>query len=719
MQGSQKISSDVMEQRLLIDLSEPIGFVEIISEQGIRLLFHVVELPPTGPAEQRSHIELSEGRTLDASLNFGGPWPTLQVVYADPKFSELESAASEIVEQVAAFDSSVGVPLRGHQSVELGPSFDNSHRSPEIDASMPRSTGWLASVRQRLLGLRPFDFGFLLRPGVVTAIIALILIGALLLLQIRKPTPVLLTTDLLQRSIVAEDLIASRADTVLHRTITLEERRVVSEPGAIATGSNATARLIAQRRIEIWQSGEKGITARRLYDEKGSLVAGDWRRPDGVQTLYHHGAKPQLQLAPEKREAAASVTSDNIWQLSPSAKDFERLLESGIAAHVEERGDLYFLSAESAQSADGVVSARLTLSKSDLHATELVLLVASRPNNDSNQQSSISNQQYTEYRYTETSFERRPSSAVAPSVFEPEPQLLGETSTGRRGETEISPSPILPVTPSPVVATPELEVEVLRLLNQIGADMGEQVSVARTSDNHLRIEGIVESDQRKAEILRALGPVAKHPAVVLAVNTVEEAVKRTPQNAGSSSAVIVERSMTTQTSIPADADLRRYFSSQGHSGAQLDEDVRAFTRRILGRSDQILKHSAALKRLAQQFSQNDLQAMDGEARTKFLGLLHGHAQALEQQLSSLQRELALIFSGPSALEAAPSGAINDDRRLVQAAEQLFEMCAASDRAIRSAFTISPGASDVSKIKSVQFFRAVASARNRAAQLGKY
>jgi hypothetical protein len=177
--------------------------------------------------------------------------------------------------------------------------------------------------------------------------------------------------------------------------------------------------------------------------------------------------------------------------------------------------------------------------------------------------------------------------------------------------------------------------------------------------------------------------------------------------------------MTTQTSIPADADLRRYFSSQGHSGAQLDDDVRAFTRRILGRSDQMLKHAAALKRLAQQFSENDLQAMDGEARTKFLGLLHGHAQALEQQVGSLQRELTVIFSWPATSDTASVNPINDDRQLVQAAEQLFETCAASDRAIRSAFTISPDASNASPVNNAQFFRSMDTARTVAYRLSKY
>jgi hypothetical protein len=193
-----------------------------------------------------------------------------------------------------------------------------------------------------------------------------------------------------------------------------------------------------------------------------------------------------------------------------------------------------------------------------------------------------------------------------------------------------------------------------------------------------------------------------------------------PKSNASSAAIIVERSTTTETTIPAEADLRRYFSSQGHSGTQLDEDVRVFTRRVLSRSDQMLKHAAAIKRLAQQFSQNDLQSMDDETRTKFLSLLHGHAQALEQQIVNLQREFSSAFS-LSALSAPSVSSVadlNDNQQFVRAAEQLFDLCAFNDRSIRSAFTISPDVSNGLAIKSSEFFRSMASAKSLAVEINK-
>src|SRR5215470_12596384 len=83
-QGTQKITSEKNECSLVIDMTEQIGFVEVFSELGVRLLLLNIDPMPAGAVLQEVHVELSEGRTLDASLSFSGAWPTLSVAYADP-----------------------------------------------------------------------------------------------------------------------------------------------------------------------------------------------------------------------------------------------------------------------------------------------------------------------------------------------------------------------------------------------------------------------------------------------------------------------------------------------------------------------------------------------------------------------------------------------------------------------------------------------------------
>ncbi|MDQ3821374.1 MAG: sigma-70 family RNA polymerase sigma factor, partial [Acidobacteriota bacterium] len=88
LMAAQKVGSELNEQTLSINVAEKIDFVEIFSEQDIRLLFFCVgELPPQGAYSQRARVELSDRRTLEATLSFSNPWPTLQVIYSDPLVS--------------------------------------------------------------------------------------------------------------------------------------------------------------------------------------------------------------------------------------------------------------------------------------------------------------------------------------------------------------------------------------------------------------------------------------------------------------------------------------------------------------------------------------------------------------------------------------------------------------------------------------------------------
>ena len=60
----------------------------------------------------------------------------------------------------------------------------------------------------------------------------------------------------------------------------------------------------------------------------------------------------------------------------------------------------------------------------------------------------------------------------------------------------------------------------------IKANLGEQVSLSRTSAGSLRVEALVEGENRKAQILGALAPVMNNPAVRVEVSTVSEAARR-------------------------------------------------------------------------------------------------------------------------------------------------------------------------------------------------
>ncbi|HEY6242543.1 MAG TPA: RNA polymerase sigma factor, partial [Pyrinomonadaceae bacterium] len=295
--GTQSVTSELSNQALSVSLEERIRFIEVFSEREVRLLFCGVEPPPDGPAEYQQRVELSDGRRLELSVDFAESRPQVNVTYSDPGL--LTAAQSETSDQV----------LKSQQPEAEPVVYDRlSARLTENPAP---------HVLTKVLNAFRVGSGLWLRPATVTLLVALLCLAVLVFVYRRGPTPALSVSELLHRAAIAEDASTSSKEQVVHRTLRLEERTTAGD-------------LVASRRIEIWQGAERGVVARRLYDEHGALVAGDWRRSDGVQTIYHHGKQPQIALG--NRQSA--IANDNVWLLSPSAKDFALLIgdrgESGV-----------------------------------------------------------------------------------------------------------------------------------------------------------------------------------------------------------------------------------------------------------------------------------------------------------------------------------------------------------------------------------------------------
>ena len=679
VQGSQRVNSEYNELKLVVDMVEPIRFVEIFSEQQTRLLFLEVELPPEGESEQPLNVELSDGRTLDLSLKFCSPWPTVQVSYRDPSYKLFETLAAEMRRQDAAAATE---PLPVVAEVA------------EQSSSPAGWLGWLARAVQKLFSAR-----FWLRPVPASAVLSLILIASLL--YVRTSPRAVSASDLLARTAGAEKLLAERADTVSRRVVELEE---VGKGGEV----------IARRQIEVWRSAEKRLAARRLYDERGKLLAGEWRRDDGgASTIYHH---PQTSPAGGGTAVEAGALSlDNLWRFEPSAKDFNTLVGGADAVRAVERGDAYVLthSKKDDGATQGLLEATLVLNRSSLRAIEQTLLVRRGAETH-------------EYKFTEAAFEQRPKDLVPEAAFEPDAEFfkVGVTRTIIAPGAEVRPaSPSEPqaMTAVSMTATSELEVEVLRLLNQASADLGEQVSVSRTPRGVLHVRGIVETQLRKGEIMRALAPVRDNPAVKIEINTAGEELKLRGGAQTLPDSTVVQHVEPSDDRMPADAELRRYFTKEsGLSDGRADEAVLAFAGRVSARSRNALQHAWAIKRLAGRFSAQELGALDTAARAKWFAMLREHARAVRHESAQLRRELQPIFSpsGGSTYDVgAASEELSDEAGLLKAAGTLLALCAANDSQVRTAFSLSAdSAATANAIKSTQFWRALMRAEMLAGRI---
>ena len=638
LMAAQKVHSDLNEQTLNINVSEKIEFVEIFSEQDVRLLFLGVDhLEARKIDKRKASVQLSDNRSLEATLSFGNTWSTVQVVYSDPL-------------------------LRAESSQE---------RSEETKGR-PASILWLALKR---LWKRAMNLGFWLRPGSVTAAVALILIAAVLVSRFQV-TPVS-AAELLRRSTSAADAAAADPKVVVHRTLQFEERRVNGE--------------VTRKRIEIWQSKSHEVKLRRVYDEKNNLVAGEWTKPDGTSTVYQRGAEPQARTSPDIA-AKAILQTGELWRLDLLAKEFNQLIGGPEALTVEERSNTFVLSyrVASTDKPNELLSATLVLSKTDLHAIEQSFTLAR-------------NGEAYVYKFAEAGFERKAAESISPSVLQPELELLGSSTDGAaksRVLTHASQTAAANARPNEAFASAELEIEVTYLLNRIKANLGEQVSLTRTPTGSLRLEALVETDSRKSQILSALAPVSNNPAIRVEVSTVAEAAKQQGKRPKASEVREVE---VVNNQMPADSQLRAYFSARLVGSEAVDEEIKRFANRTMNYSRNALLQAAALKRLVTRFSTEEIGELAPAARTKWLVMIDQHAQAYRREVQTLRNELKPIFQESSGSTQPPV-----DADLAQLADRLVQLSYANDESVRSAFTVSEEENRM-VLNSAKFWRSLAEA----------
>ncbi|HLA09493.1 MAG TPA: sigma-70 family RNA polymerase sigma factor [Pyrinomonadaceae bacterium] len=715
--GSQRVGLELNEQTLSIKGEEKIGFIEVLSEQGVRLLFLNVDAPPDGEVEHKAWVGLSEGRELELSLNFSGPWPTVNVIYSDPTAAPLSNAIIQTTPRHSEESQISKVKIDAHNSESTVHSL--LEKASKISGNL---SAWIARLVRpgRNLGVWNPDLRRLALSGAAIAVIALIGVAVHWVVTLRSPVPAVKPTaaELLARSAIADGALIAGGDQVVHRSIAFEAREVRGSRSTGQLGSSSSdGLLIARRRIDIWQSGEKGVAARRIYDERNHLIAGHWATGDGRRTIYHHQREPRPEIETDK-SIDLLLAEERVWQLDVSAEEFSALIAGNDRAHVEERGNVYVIryealsaaepaSAASSKAATTLIGATLDLGRADLHATQLILLV--RKGEPGSQ--SVPGQ-LLEYTFTEMSFERHPASSVAPGAFEPEPELTAKhaKSITRR---LVTPPPAIPAAP---VVTAALEIRVLDLLNRIGADLGQEVIVTRIPGEVLRLEAVVDTEQRKGEILSALAPVTNNLAVQMQIETAAEAQERILKQPLAPTAGVITTETVTANTIAVQAEVRRYVLSRGFPEYQVDTEVGRIANQVLMLSHRAMLHVWALKSLVGRFTLQDLETLDAETRAKWLRMVQLHAHDFQREAQGLRRDLALIFNAPDGGGSQRPGERGGDAQLAQTISLLISQASANHEIVQSAFTVSPRGHSLSVITTPQFWQSLDLANQLAGQI---
>ncbi|HEU4386827.1 MAG TPA: sigma-70 family RNA polymerase sigma factor, partial [Blastocatellia bacterium] len=456
------VGSALCEQVIEVSLNEPIAFVEIFSEQGVRLLFVPVESPPDGADLQPVRVELSDHRSLEVELSFRNRLPQLRTSYADP----LYEGSPAISPSPAA--------LKGPSNAE--DSDEATELAAVLSQPVPVPDFRMPEFSQRLSGLFWF-FRSLFRPGIITAALAVCLILALVLF--RTPAPPVLAAELLHRAIASETA-AGNTEQIIHRTVYMDERIPRS------------SQLLRRNRIDLWTNAGGGVTARRVYDEKDRLLAGEWIQADGSRVVYRPHREPEHATDPEA-QLETLIADGTFWRIDPSARTFSALADAS-GAFVKDQDGTYVISYEVGDSDEAgdkahLVKMVLTLTKSDLHAIEQLVVVRSAAG-------------LREYHFVEYGIERLPRSNVSPGMFEPDGEFL---RGGSRGATaperlELPPPPAAEAERTGPVRFAAVEMDALYRLHQAGVCTREPSSISMTPDGGLRVEVIVETEKRKAEL---------------------------------------------------------------------------------------------------------------------------------------------------------------------------------------------------------------------------
>jgi RNA polymerase sigma factor (sigma-70 family) len=705
--GSQAVNSRTSHLRLGVTLTEPLNFIEVMGDERTRLLVMTIDPPPHGEPTQEQRIHLSEGRYIEASFRHGNPWPLVEVVYQNPNFTGESQVSPSTVEGMSRWNAASEL---SKFPVTVGSSFNRASQAGSFKPISRLLTGlsWanLARCRQAIISLiKQKQVAFTTvpsrwtSPGFITAILSIFLIGALLFLRLNT-TPTVSAANLIQLASAAEETLNGEAGKAVYRVIDLEER------------AHAGGELIARRRIEIWRDPGRYLSARRVYDEKGQLIAGEWAthsKTKGVasRTIYHRGDVPRVE--PSARNPQTEFRKLELWQLEPSAKDFAELIGHTESARVSEDSSVYVISYAGGQAIDGMLlQATLTLRKADLYAVEQTL-VAQRGT------------ETRQYRFVETSFERPSVRTIAPAVFEPDPELISE-GLKEDGTKRKDDSPLLAV-PSSIAATPDLELRVVYILDPFRARFGDQVNLIRTPDGTLVVKGIVDTEETRREILRALAPLIDNSALTVQIETVASALAHRPQSPPDR--VISLGFAKSENAIPVYTELRRYFSEGNTKGQkesraaleddQVDQAVRSFAARVVGRSRRILSHAIELRQLKERFSRP--QVLTSDAKAKWFSLVQNHTDALRRETSALREDLApIFFMNEGSGSDSGSIQISTEADLAMAIDRLYKLASSVDETVRSAFTTSSDAPAAALIKSPRFRDSLIAAEKMAGSI---
>jgi hypothetical protein len=311
-----------------------------------------------------------------------------------------------------------------------------------------------------------------------------------------------------------------------------------------------------------------------------------------------------------------------------------------------------------AGSEHGIQAIEIVVREKDWHAVSENLVVAERRGSST-------------YEIAELDYKILPLNALSGNFW-------GENSDVTSGVVSDSPS-------VHSINMGELLIDALSRLDHVNALTQEQLTVKPQPNQCLLIEGVVTNENRKAQILSALGPLANDSSVKINIDTAASGSK-------SHSGVLSKPLQVQSVGITSDGstgnpDVRRYLQVEKQlSGSALEQALDHFTTIAVDHSIQAQLHSLALSQIANAVLPSEQSALGLQATQEWRSMMVRHAEQIEQNTASLRDQLAPLFKdsadkGGSASFLVPGASLQSE------ASRLAEITSKNNDILWNAFSV--------------------------------
>jgi len=284
VRGVQTITSASSNFQIALPaLSQP-GFVEVLSEQGLGLLYFDLQQETLEvPAPRVAAVDLSDGRQLSVSLTLVGGAPVIDVSYYDP-----------LLEVGVDGPPSAQAPL----SDPLGPGSGDTHQSA-VEVSL-KGDSWLSRFLSNFKKRRAWTI------AITVGLCVLIVLGIAY-----TRTPARTKQQATAETILAQSLERATGAVpphgALHETFSLEVR-------------SAQGKAIGTAEVDLLRSADRPLQTLRLRTPSGDAVASHWIDVSGKVRDFSKTERSKPGIT-----AHAISVQDKVWQHPPDAADFEQL----------------------------------------------------------------------------------------------------------------------------------------------------------------------------------------------------------------------------------------------------------------------------------------------------------------------------------------------------------------------------------------------------------